>query len=246
MVWNSFNGKDREKFSPERLRCTSLHVLSDKLLVVLWMRKSHQEQAVPRLDGSGQAWVACSPEPEHLQAWLGWASPSGSLGREQAAWEQRLGEMVQRWDGDIGFITHRLSTSKGFASVWPEMALWGFSRGSVRVCTSYGLPGAAGNGAGSWGAYNSGHLLHLLGTECSGGRSPSFWHLCRKQIPTIEELNTLNHYRANRSYPCPPCFRWCGKTKQTEKNPHPPIRIQRLPCWKQCRLQAGLAFSCVN
>lgn len=85
MVWNSFNGKDREKFSPERLRCTSLHVLSDKLLVVLWMRKSHQEQAVPRLDGSGQAWVACSPEPEHLQAWLGWASPSGSLGREQAA-----------------------------------------------------------------------------------------------------------------------------------------------------------------
>lgn len=245
MVWNSFNGKDREEFSPERLCCVPLHVLSDKPLVEPWMRKSHQEQAVPRLEGSGQARVVCSPEPEHPQAWPGWASPSGSLGREQAAWEQRLGEMAQRWGGDIGFITHRLSTSKGLASVWPEMALWGFSRGRVRVCTSYGLPGAAGNGAGSWGAYNSSHLLHLLGTECSGGGSPSFWHLCRKQIPTIEELNTLNHYRANRSYPFPLCFRWCGKTKQTEKKT-PPISIQRLPCWKQCRLQAGPDFSCVN
>ena len=98
-------------------------------------------------------------------------------------------------------------------------------------------------GAGGLGAYNNGRPLHPLGTERSGGSS-RFLHLCRKQIPTIEELNTLNHYKANRSYPCPPCFRWCGKTKQAEKTRA--IRVQMLPYGKCCRLQAGPAFSCVN
>lgn len=45
--------------------------------------------------------------------------------------------------GDIGFVTHY-----HFVSVSAEMALWGFSRGSMRGCSCYGLAGAAGNGAG--------------------------------------------------------------------------------------------------
>lgn len=74
--------------------------------------------------------------------------------------------------GDIGFVTHH-----HFVSGSAEMALWGFSRGSMRGCSSYGLPGAAGNGAGAWGlgTYNSGCLSHSLGTELSRGSSLHFF-----------------------------------------------------------------------
>lgn len=45
--------------------------------------------------------------------------------------------------------------------------------------------------------------VHLCGFLC----------LCKKQIPTTEELNTLNHYKANGLYPSLPCFRCSGKKK---------------------------------
>lgn len=39
MLWNSFNSKYRQRFRPERLYRISPHILSDKPLVELWMRK---------------------------------------------------------------------------------------------------------------------------------------------------------------------------------------------------------------
>lgn len=92
--------------------------------------------------------------------------------------------------GDIGFVTHH-----HFESGSAELALWGFSRGIMRGCSSYGFPGAAGNGAGASGlrAYSSDCLLHSRGSEHSGDSSLLSLHLCRKQILTPEELNTLKH-----------------------------------------------------
>lgn len=183
------------------------------------------------------------PALEHLQTRLGWASPSGCFRRDcpssGSRQESKVWWNVEEVGKDIGFVTPHLSTNRDFVSVCAEMVLWGFSSGSVRVCKSYGLPGAAGNGAGAGGlwAYNSICLLPLLWTEYLGGSSSHFLHLCRKKIPNIEDLNSLHHYKAIRSYPCPPCFRWFGKTNKPEKTPA--ISAWRLPCWKQWQLQAA-------
>lgn len=123
----------------------------------------------------------------------------------------KAGEMVEWW-GIHWFCNPPPWHQQGFCLSGQKWLLWGFSRGSFRVLQVLWSSRSRG-----LGAYHGSCLLHLLGIECSGRSSPWFLHLCRKQIPTTEELNTLNHYKAKGSYPCPPCFRWCGKTKRAEK-----------------------------
>lgn len=93
---------------------------------------------------------ACSPDPyhcRHVQGQLLLRAVLAELTRvfgEQAG-EQGLGK-GWRVVGDIGFVTH-----PHFVSGSADVALWGFSRGSMRVCRSHRLPGAAGIGAGDLG-----------------------------------------------------------------------------------------------
>lgn len=97
----------------------------------------------------------------------------------------------------------------------PSFCIWlcrsgpvGFQQGKYEGLQLFQISRSSWQWSRGLGAYNSDCLLHTLGTEHSRGSSPHLLHLCRKQIPTIEELNTLNHYKADGSYLCSPCSRW--------------------------------------
>lgn len=152
--------------------------------------------------------MACSPDAYHLQAQPGQASPLSALAeitcvfREQAE-EQRVEGLGGHWicnplsfciclcrNGPVGFQQRK----------YEGLQLLRTCRGSWQWSRAWGC-----------GACNSDCPSHPPGTEISRGSFLHLLHLCRKRIPTTEELNTSNHYKADGSYLCSPCPQWENK-----------------------------------